>query len=80
MAFPITWKAKKKQKQKQKTKEREREKEKKVDSYARLPLHNYSLELIEYPVALCTVYVNDDQKWNLIYISLLTYLKVTYCE
>lgn len=43
-------------------------------------LHNYGLELIEYPVAFCTAYTNDDQKWILVYISLLTYLKVTYCE
>lgn len=67
MTFPIIWKARKK-------------KEKKFDLYARLLLHNYGLELIEYPVAFCTVYANDDQKWILFYISLLTYLKVTYCE
>lgn len=66
MAFPILWKAK--------------EKEKKFDLHARLLLYNYGLELIEYPVAFCTVYANDDQKWILVYVSLLTYLQVTYCE
>lgn len=61
-------------------KKKKKKTEKKFDLYARLLLHNYGLELIEYPVAFCTVYANDDQKWILFYISLLTYLKVTYCE
>lgn len=59
---------------------KKRKEMKKFDLYTGLLLHNYGLELIEYPVAFCTVYANDDQKWILFYISLLTYLKVTYCE
>lgn len=34
---------------------------KKFYLYTGLLLHNYGLELIEYPVAFCTVYANDDQ-------------------
>lgn len=60
--------------------EKKRKEIKTFDLYTRLLLHNYGLELIEYPVAFCTVYANDDQKWILFCISLLTYLKVTYCE
>ena len=56
------------------------EKRREFDLDIRLLFHNYGLELIEYPVAFCTVYANDDQKWILFYISVLTYLKVTYCE
>lgn len=57
-----------------------KEKKREFDLYTRLLFHNYGLELIEYPVAFCTVYANDDPKWILFYISVLTYLKLTYCE
>lgn len=69
MAFPIPWKARKRKKKKKQVKK------KKFDSYAQLLLRNYSLELIECPVASCTVYANDDPNRILFYISLLTYLK-----
>lgn len=59
---------------------KKRKEMKKFDLYTGLLLHNYGLELIEHPVAFCTVYANDDQKWILFYISLLTSRKVKFCE